>query len=258
MRLICIPPAGGCGRLFNSWRIPGIEVVKVTLPGRGSRWSEPTLDSMAAVMDFILRAYRKELVCPVALLGHSFGALVAYELAIILERFGDGPCHLFVSCCRAPHYPATTPWRHALPDAELKQELLRFGGTDHRVIDEHDLMELFLPALRSDLKIAETYTASAERRVTCPITLGCRARYLRTRDSIQAWQQHGSGRFRVVCSAADTCYCDRSYSLFGFAFHRVNGSGAGIDWGDQFTKLKWQFASAVFVSATPAKADAKP
>src|SRR5262249_54363272 len=101
IRLLCFPHAGGGASAFDSWRTTfpsGIEVCPVQYPGRENRWGEPA----AAGLDNLLAALADDLAQlwsePFAFLGHSFGALVAFELTRVLIRQGRAPpIRLFLS-----------------------------------------------------------------------------------------------------------------------------------------------------------------
>ncbi|NEE49023.1 alpha/beta fold hydrolase, partial [Streptomyces sp. SID8455] len=85
LRLICLPPAGSGAGAFHAWRpyVPEhLELVPVELPGRGSRIDEPVPDDLDALVEALLHGLEPELNLPYALFGHSFGAVVAYELAL--------------------------------------------------------------------------------------------------------------------------------------------------------------------------------
>ncbi|MGW4375262.1 thioesterase II family protein [Streptomyces albidoflavus] len=100
--LVCVPPAGaGCQR-FRSWQErlgARAAVYGVQLPGRENRWH----DAMPATFDEAVDAATAALTArlapgrPLVVYGHSFGGLLAYELA---RR--TAPHALVVSGARAP------------------------------------------------------------------------------------------------------------------------------------------------------------
>src|SRR5262245_29976727 len=103
MRLYCFPFAGGTAAVFHGWRVnppAGVAVHAVEYPGHGARWGEPadeTVEDLAGRL-------ADELHPPYALLGHSFGALVAFQVARRLRDLGaPAPARLVVSAARAPH-----------------------------------------------------------------------------------------------------------------------------------------------------------
>ncbi|MFJ4855980.1 thioesterase II family protein [Streptomyces sp. NPDC088730] len=77
---------------------------------------------------------------PVALFGHSMGVWAAFETALLLERGGVPPSHLFVSGASAPP-PRSAPagLETASPD-ELAAILVRLGGTNPALLDDPGLL----------------------------------------------------------------------------------------------------------------------
>jgi surfactin synthase thioesterase subunit len=173
-RLFCFPYAGAGASVFLSWTdalAEHLDVWAVQPPGRETRLREPSLARVEDVVDALLPALLPFADRPFALFGHSLGALVAFELARRLERDGERrPVHVFVSGAGAPHRPRTKPPIRHLPDAEFRREIARTGGTPSAVIENEELMELFLPMLRADFTQAETYSCGAADAIDAPIT----------------------------------------------------------------------------------------
>jgi surfactin synthase thioesterase subunit len=109
---------------------------------------------------------------PVALFGHSMGAVVAWELANRLsDRGGPVPVRLFLSGCRPPQLPPLRhPW-HAMPEDALVEQLRRLDATSPEILGNAELLRHFLPAIRADLTIAETYGQRRTHPLNCPITV---------------------------------------------------------------------------------------
>eukprot|EP00327_Prymnesium_parvum_P021609 CAMPEP_0113295190 /NCGR_PEP_ID=MMETSP0008_2-20120614/36320_1 /TAXON_ID=97485 /ORGANISM="Prymnesium parvum" /LENGTH=109 /DNA_ID=CAMNT_0000147893 /DNA_START=89 /DNA_END=415 /DNA_ORIENTATION=- /assembly_acc=CAM_ASM_000153 len=92
LRLICFPWAGGTGHSYMEWRgrfpSDSIEVLAVAPPGRGARVAEPACAELSTLVDDVVEALLSHLSAPFALFGHSFGAIVATEVARALELRG--------------------------------------------------------------------------------------------------------------------------------------------------------------------------
>jgi thioesterase domain-containing protein len=75
------------------------------LPGRNSRMMEPKQTSMAVLVNDVVAALTPLLgQLPFALLGHSMGAWLVYEVAKVLQARGlPLPVKLYVVANRAPH-----------------------------------------------------------------------------------------------------------------------------------------------------------
>lgn len=197
LRLLCLPHAGGGAAAYHDWSaaLPGdVEVCAVRPPGRESRLGERPIAELAPLLDALAGAVRPLLDRPVALFGHSLGALVAFELARQLQREGAPPRHLFVSGRQPPNVRTASPPIHHLPDAAFLAELYRLNGVPAGVSPE--LLEMMLPALRADFAVDEGYVYRDEAPLRCPLTaFGGTDDALVAEEQVAAWRPHTRGRF---------------------------------------------------------------
>lgn len=204
-RLVCLPYAGGSAAVYRTWDqlVPGdVEVCPVELPGRGMRFGEQPFTRLPPLVRALADAMEPLLDRPFALFGHSFGGLVAFELARLLRRRGwPVPCHLFVSATGAPaRGRRREPVLHTAPDAELKARLHEFNGTPPEILANDELMELVLPVLRADFAALETYEYHEEPPLDVPITVfgGIHDRTVRPSE-LEGWRgQSTSSRLRLL------------------------------------------------------------
>ena len=214
MNLICFSHAGGAASTFRLWSagLPDwLEVWAVQLPGHGSRWSEPPIRTIPALVDELIPVLSPCLRRPFALFGHSMGAVLASEIARSLkERAGVVPRHLFVSSRRSPNMQASETDLHTLPDAELIEEVVRrYGGVPSELLNEPELLALLIPALRADLAALETFRPSNGDRLPCPISAyGGTQDPAVSRSDLEAWRDQTTGSFRVRVFPGDHFYLD--------------------------------------------------
>src|SRR5437762_2438873 len=91
LRLLCFPCAAGSAAAYRTWagRLPEhIEVLGVELPGHGDRRGEPLLHSVGDVVEGLIDECGELLRRPVAVHGHSLGALLDVEL---MDAYRPGP-----------------------------------------------------------------------------------------------------------------------------------------------------------------------
>jgi medium-chain acyl-[acyl-carrier-protein] hydrolase len=202
--LYCFHHAGGNAGAFMNWAPwvpPHIEVIGVQLPGRGVRLREAPLtnadEQLIPVLGEVLRAQLDGR--PFAFFGHSMGAIWAFELARWLAAQSlPVPDHLFVAARMAPQLPfRMLPIDH-LSEPEMVEALKRFGGVDDLLLDNPELMRLFLPIIRADLLMHRSHPHRAAPLLSCPITaIAPDADVLCSVDEMALWREHTRSTFRL-------------------------------------------------------------
>ncbi|MEV8533614.1 alpha/beta fold hydrolase [Streptomyces sp. NPDC051211] len=197
-RLLCFPHAGGAAGFYfplSQALDPDVEVLAVQYPGRQDRHREPGIDEVHALADAIVTALLPLLDDrPLALFGHSMGAVVGYEVARRLEHEAGAPAALlFASGRRAPSRHREE-WAHLLDDEGLAGELRLLGGTDGELLGDPDLLRMVLPAVRVDYKAIETYRHRPGPELGCPVAVLVGAADDRvTLDEAADWCRHTTG-----------------------------------------------------------------
>ena len=199
VRLLCLPHAGGSASYYLPMAralAPGADVLAVQYPGRHDRHAEPPLGSVRELAELIVSALAEDDDRPLALFGHSMGAVVGYEVALRLEAAGRGPARLFASGRRAPSAARPGEDLHKRSDAELLRAVHRLSGTDDRVLEDEDLLRMVLPPLRGDYRAIETYEPRTGDRLGCPVTvLTGEDDPVTTVAEARAWAGHTTGPF---------------------------------------------------------------
>jgi len=198
--MFCFPFAGGGATIYHSWNndiLSDIELARVQLPGREARLREPLFNRLASLVDTLAGELIPWIDVPFAFYGHSMGALLAFELARELRRrHGLLPFHLFVSGYHAPQLTTSeSPFSH-LPNEEFIDRVRQYGGVPDLVSQNEEMMEIFLPILRADFEMTETYVYRQEAPLECPITaFGGLSDPKISFEKITAWSLHTSVRF---------------------------------------------------------------
>ncbi|MDP9867529.1 MULTISPECIES: thioesterase II family protein [Streptosporangium] len=171
LRLICMPHAGGTPAFYRGWqaRLPAdIEFATVCYPGRQDRIGEPPITRMDLLSDRICQALAPLADRPLALFGHSMGAVVAYEVAVRLAtRQGVTPAALLVSAHIAPQVHGSGIGKIPLRDDELAAQA---RSADPLLRRFPELMSVVLPALRADHDLLYAYRPACTPRLPVPIT----------------------------------------------------------------------------------------
>ncbi|MGK5532616.1 alpha/beta fold hydrolase [Streptomyces sp. URMC 129] len=161
--LFVVPHAGGSGGYYRSWSrwLPGtVDLVPLDLPGHATRMSEPLITEWDPLADDLTERVARRLRPDgerYVLAGHSLGALLAFEMARRMTAAGAPPAALLVSGRNGPTAGLSHRPIHALPDAQFLEVLERLGGSPSGVLNDADLMRIYLPLLRADVRLAETY-----------------------------------------------------------------------------------------------------
>ncbi|MFE7779195.1 thioesterase II family protein [Streptomyces sp. NPDC057445] len=159
-RLVALPHAGGWPSAFRSWWqvLPeDVEFLVAQLPGRGARINEPLLTRVEPLVEGLGRALADLEPLPYAVIGHSFGSVLGYELTRAMEQKGLAPTLLAVSARQPPCFPSEPPFAHLRSDAELLDHLLDIGGMSPGLMNRADLVQPSLRAIRADLEAMERY-----------------------------------------------------------------------------------------------------
>lgn len=209
LRLFCFPYAGSGASLFSSWPciLPKhIDICAIQLPGREGRLDEEAVTHFSALIPALAEALRPYFDRPYAFFGHSLGGLLAFECARYLhQQYDEAPAHLFVSAVRAPHLSWRRSPLYELTDEKLSLTLLRqYSGFAPEVLQEPELMQFFLPILRADLALFESYHYHEQAPLSCPLTAcgGWQDATVSYYDLLP-WRQHTSSQFALRMFAGD-------------------------------------------------------
>lgn len=201
--LICLAYAGGDPNIFRGWAgglAADVELLALRLPGHDVRRAEQPYRTWGPLVDDAFAAVAPYLSAPHAFYGHSFGGRLAYELTHRAEDVFPGmTARLFLSGCRAPDRPQPQPLLGTLSDAGLREALREMGGTPPEVLDNPRLMNLMLPVVREEIRLAEQWGDRHGIGVSVPIT----AFYGRedprdTREAVSGWREYGAAGTEIV------------------------------------------------------------
>ncbi|MGX2993178.1 thioesterase II family protein [Streptomyces sp. JNUCC 64] len=215
VRLLCFSYAGGNAQTYVRWRRPlgeGVEVHPMQLPGHGERIGERPEHRWDALLDDVRTRLAKLADRPIALFGHSLGALIAFECArMLVAEHGVQPVRLLVSGHRAPHLPMREEALRHLPDAEFLARLSERSRA-LRALTDPGFRALLLPVLRADFTASETYAFTGGEPLTCPVTaLGGEQDQDAGLPELAEWRQHTTGGFELVAFPGDHFFVDDAW-----------------------------------------------
>ena len=173
-RLVVFPHAGAGGLSGRALQHPGTEVLVHRRPGRESRMADPTpvrVDTTVAEALAVLLPVLDADELPTAVLGHSFGALLAAEFTAAVDRERPGRLSVVaLSAKAAPPAPDPELARAVEDDDALLTWLRGLGGTPEELLADPGMRELVLAPLRVDLRASLAHRDPAPR-VDTPLLL---------------------------------------------------------------------------------------
>lgn len=200
LRLFCFPYGGGGASIYRNWQhnFPDlIEVCPVQLPGRENRMDETAISEMPVLIDALINALQYEFDLPFAFFGHSFGALIAFELSRELRKLGLAqPQHLFLSAFPDPRTPTKNldkiiehlktieidfknlqdpQFLMELDDLKLKEVsevfkihgILEYGDS----LLNRNILKVVMPIFTSDMSLVKSYQFHKEAPLNIPLSI---------------------------------------------------------------------------------------
>jgi medium-chain acyl-[acyl-carrier-protein] hydrolase len=216
IRFFCFHAAGFGASMFVPWNKhlrTDVDFCIVQLPGRESRLREQPFNNVFPLIDALENVIYPLLDKPFALFGYSMGSLIAFELARRLRQsYSLEPEHLFFSSRRSPDVAEKLPLITGLDNQDFINEIQkRFQSIPQVILNDPELLDLFLPTLRADFSLLETYSYHAESPFQCPITvMGGANDRITSAEDLDGWNIHTYGTF------------EKKLFLGGHFFHTSN------------------------------------
>lgn len=198
-RLVCFAHAGGAATHFSALSTalpPDTELWAAQLPGRFVRHREPaptSLPELVAQITDVLRSAADPEV-PMALLGQSFGGLLAAEVARQLEP-GLPVLALAVLSASPPHLLTSIP---AITREEVPDLLLRTDGGAQEILDSAEFRDVVLNRVWTDLELLRQVPVVERPTLRCPVhaIAGTHDSEIGTAEMAQ-WQQYTESVFTM-------------------------------------------------------------
>ncbi|MFK7107583.1 thioesterase II family protein [Flavobacterium oreochromis] len=129
--------------------------------------------------------------------GHSMGALLAYLLCHKLQEENlPMPQKLIVSGKKAPSIPRENKISH-LPDGEFWNEIVALGGIPDEMLNYPELIDYYLPILRHDFKLVESYKYEKKPKLNIPIDVFYGSEEA-TKEEMLGWKEETTGKVTIT------------------------------------------------------------
>ncbi|SDH41624.1 thioesterase II family protein [Pseudonocardia oroxyli] len=214
--LLCFPHAGGTAAYFHRWSaalVPEVAALPVRYPGRFDRRAEPAPRDLSSLVDAVVDA-----VAPLTgsrrtvLFGHSMGAVVAYEVARVLQARGTPPDALVVSGRRPPQLSPAE--RLPVDDEAVLADVRRLGGRGTALLEDPEIRAAFLPVIRGDYELLDRHRHLPAPALDVPVTAIVGDDDPRvTPAEAQGWAELTTGSFRLLTRPGGHFYLDDDTSF---------------------------------------------
>ena len=169
--LVCFPPAGAGAGFFRDWHesLPGFQINPVQIPGREERFSDLPISNAKDIAASVATAIGRQGWPRISLLGYSYGALLAFETACLLEKTERTRVMTLIACARAA--PQTTPRESVADwsDGKFLDYVRDLGGLPPEIEAEPAFLEMLLPVMRADFRANDHYAADPSQKLKAPI-----------------------------------------------------------------------------------------
>lgn len=160
-KIFCIPYAGGSANVYRKMQLyaaQGVSIIPVELAGRGTRRKETFYkhfgEAVDDVSEYILKNCHDGEV--VNILGYSMGSLIAYEVALRLEK-RLLINNLIVSSNDAPSIKVEVPKIYEYPDKKLIEVLQELGNMEQTILEDERFWKMYSGIIRADFKLLYQY-----------------------------------------------------------------------------------------------------
>jgi medium-chain acyl-[acyl-carrier-protein] hydrolase len=232
MKLFIFPHAGGSDFSYSSIEkslSPFFDCFTFCYPGRGRRYNDKFVKTIDELVDDCLSFFlSKQDGEDFFFMGHSFGALVAFECMRVMQSDNMAlPAMSFLSGKSAPSLVSDSILKHTMDDEQLIAYLKNLGGIPNDLADNESFISFYLPIIRHDLALIENYQYQVRSQLNVPLVLINGTEDLGIKSSsLHGWQQEttelcyfekmAGGHFfnlenqsftNLICSYYEKCNC---------------------------------------------------
>ncbi|WP_154888212.1 thioesterase II family protein [Paenibacillus polysaccharolyticus] len=176
--LFCIPYAGGNASIYYKWRksLEGVvHIIPLEMRGHGRRLNEALYDNFDdGVEDLLQQIQDANIETSYSIFGHSLGGMLAYEVSRRLEGKKENiPQHVIISGCLPPNLFGTSRQKKVqeINDSSLLETIRNLGGTPEIILQDQELLSIFLPVIRNDFRLVEEYAFQETPSMGLPLSI---------------------------------------------------------------------------------------
>ncbi|GKX68392.1 thioesterase II family protein [Inconstantimicrobium mannanitabidum] len=203
INLFVIPFAGGSSSSFPKVGSSDIgwNVIVLDTPGKGKKDNEQLVTEFE---NLVMNIYQQ--ICTYidtdnckeyAILGHSLGSYVAYEVVKTMERLGTStPTWLFLTGTVAPDKLNVDEIKNLFErgDESIINHIVNFGYVNNKIAHSSYFMKIFYPIVKADYSMLVKYCEGARMKKMDKVQICCPVMILNGKDDlisekdVLAWQ----------------------------------------------------------------------
>jgi len=215
MRMFCFPHTGGSSSYFAKWGAAfgekDISVCPVEYPLRERRYKDPMPESFQELGKALVEEAAPLFDMDYVFYGHCSGAIIAYEAAKRLAAAGNPPKLLVASASPSPAHTEIQSTIH-MTDDELSEFVLNSYMVDEIFLKNKELQAYFLPIIRADLTLYETYACTDATPLPCPILVinGDEDKSAPTQEQMDGWMRFSQATMTRHVFPGDHFFADHN------------------------------------------------
>jgi external thioesterase TEII len=224
VKVIAFPFAGGSKYSFHNIfkDLPQVNVIEY--PGRGRRMNEKLMDNIDLLIEDLLLAVKDQINnCEEYIIyGHSMGALIGYLICHKIRDLGMTPPVKLVVSGRKPPLIARKKDLSHLPDNLFWEEVIKLGGIPDELQHHPELMEFYIPILKSDFKIIENYNHVELEKLNLPIDVFYGTEEDITEEEIIQWKNESTEKVTIKSLEGNHFFIFNNENYFTNYFNDLN------------------------------------
>ena len=214
MDVIAFPFAGGNKYSFRQF-LNGQEHNVIEFPRKTLIAKSLEGNLLSLLIDDLFPIVREKIKdSPYCIYGHSMGGLIAYLITQRIEKEGlRKPVRLIISGSNAPKYCQIEKISH-LNKLSFWKEIMKLGGIPKSVEKDKQIINYFVPILKYDFKVIESYTYQRKNKITIPIDV-----FFGKKESVKTigkedWKNESSKQVSIVELTGDHFFIYNNIDYF--------------------------------------------
>jgi len=218
VRLFCFSYTGASASYYFAWNkslANEIELLPIEMAGRGSRMDEEFYSTFQGAVEDLYCIIESKLDSPYILLGNCMGGILCYELAVkILQLNKPLPSHMIIIGQGAPEFCSEFVKLNNLSEQELIYKIRQMGGDKEHKLDDPEIASFFLPVLRADCRIFDSYKLKNVNKILSDITvIGGKRDPINNYDSFIKWDNYTDGSVNTILINEDHYFIESQASF---------------------------------------------